>query len=102
MSEIKIKPWAWKCCQGRQQGKLGNGKKRKIYHPAVWYVFFFFNDTATTEIYTLSLHDALPIFSKCYQYDAVVDSHCSKPEDLPAACNLCVSLSSQAPKLDGS
>jgi len=23
--------------------------------------FFFFNDTATTEIYTLSLHDALPI-----------------------------------------
>src|SRR3712207_6869300 len=24
--------------------------------------FFFFNDTATTEIYTLSLHDALPIF----------------------------------------
>src|SRR3712207_8909596 len=24
-------------------------------------VFFFFNDTATTEIYTLSLHDALPI-----------------------------------------
>src|SRR5258707_2576861 len=26
------------------------------------FVFFFFNDTATTEIYTLSLHDALPIF----------------------------------------
>src|SRR5256886_8709979 len=26
--------------------------------------FFFFNDTATTEIYTLSLHDALPIFYK--------------------------------------
>src|SRR5256885_10348079 len=25
--------------------------------------FFFFNDTATTEIYTLSLHDALPILS---------------------------------------
>src|SRR3712207_8775648 len=25
--------------------------------------YFFFNDTATTEIYTLSLHDALPIFS---------------------------------------
>src|SRR5438067_3137066 len=25
-------------------------------------IFFFFNDTATTEIYTLSLHDALPIF----------------------------------------
>src|ERR1022692_5079941 len=26
------------------------------------YFFFFFNDTATTEIYTLSLHDALPIY----------------------------------------
>src|SRR3989442_2506934 len=30
--------------------------------PSIHYVFFFFfNDTATTEIYTLSLHDALPI-----------------------------------------
>src|SRR3989442_15457523 len=28
-------------------------------------VFFFFNDTATTEIYPLSLHDALPISSVC-------------------------------------
>src|SRR5256885_8802636 len=27
----------------------------------LFYFFFFFNDTATTEIYTLSLHDALPI-----------------------------------------
>src|SRR5258707_13051968 len=26
-----------------------------------YYILFFFNDTATTEIYTLSLHDALPI-----------------------------------------
>src|SRR5256886_10519984 len=29
--------------------------------PALSFCFFFFNDTATTEIYTLSLHDALPI-----------------------------------------
>src|SRR5947207_9098805 len=29
---------------------------------AIIFFFFFFNDTATTEIYTLSLHDALPIF----------------------------------------
>ena len=29
---------------------------------SVLFSFFFFNDTATTEIYTLSLHDALPIF----------------------------------------
>src|SRR5207342_3782080 len=28
-----------------------------------FFFFFFFNDTATTEIYTLSLHDALPIFA---------------------------------------
>src|SRR3989449_5380997 len=28
------------------------------------FLFFFFNDTATTEIYTLSLHDALPISMK--------------------------------------
>ena len=30
-----------------------------------FFIFFFFNDTATTEIYTLSLHDALPI---CHTY----------------------------------
>src|SRR2546429_3794667 len=30
-------------------------------HCSVIPIFFFFNDTATTEIYTLSLHDALPI-----------------------------------------
>src|SRR2546430_8072288 len=33
-----------------------------IHHSTLLaYSFFFFNDTATTEIYTLSLHDALPI-----------------------------------------
>src|SRR5256885_16209621 len=30
---------------------------------SLFFFFFFFNDTATTEIYTLSLHDALPICS---------------------------------------
>src|SRR2546427_4286938 len=30
----------------------------------VAFFFFFFNDTATTEIYTLSLHDALPIYGQ--------------------------------------
>src|SRR3989475_12680995 len=29
-----------------------------------YFLFFFFNDTATTEIYTLSLHDALPILGR--------------------------------------
>src|SRR3712207_8974897 len=33
-------------------------------------MFFFFNDTATTEIYTLSLHDALPIY-RIAQHDTV-------------------------------
>src|SRR2546430_3674619 len=33
--------------------------------------FFFFNDTATTEIYTLSLHDALPIYFKAGQVQPV-------------------------------
>src|SRR3712207_8989926 len=31
-----------------------------------FFLFFFFNDTATTEIYTLSLHDALPIFTVAF------------------------------------
>src|SRR5215475_16045137 len=30
----------------------------------IFFFFFFFNDTATTEIYTLSLHDALPIYDR--------------------------------------
>src|ERR1022692_3725300 len=36
-------------------------KSLKFHHPFISYSLFFFNDTATTEIYTLSLHDALPI-----------------------------------------
>src|SRR2546429_9128538 len=32
-----------------------------VLHFFFCFLFFFFNDTATTEIYTLSLHDALPI-----------------------------------------
>src|SRR2546430_10744021 len=35
-------------------------------------IFFFFNDTATTEIYTLSLHDALPISAQRYLFDVVL------------------------------
>src|SRR5687768_18566018 len=33
-------------------------------HVLLYDLFFFFNDTATTEIYTLSLHDALPILAE--------------------------------------
>src|SRR5204863_3099943 len=38
---------------------------------------FFFNDTAPTEIYTLSLHDALPIFSQ----PRIAQNSASRPED---------------------
>src|ERR1035441_7548905 len=38
-------------------------------HLGISYAVFFLNDTATTEIYTLSLHDALPIFG----FDGVTD-----------------------------
>src|SRR2546421_1844931 len=35
------------------------------------FFFFFFNDTATTEIYTLSLHDALPIYKRTRIYQCL-------------------------------
>ena len=41
---------------------LDNVTKYNEYYSYMLAVVFFFNDTATTEIYTLSLHDALPIF----------------------------------------
>src|ERR1039458_10819415 len=43
---------------------MGNSEVGRAHVMSLYVVivFFFFNDTATTEIYTLSLHDALPIF----------------------------------------
>src|SRR3989449_11051777 len=38
-------------------------------------IFFFFNDTATTEIYTLSLHDALPILNRSAKEGARSSRH---------------------------
>src|SRR2546430_11525343 len=38
--------------------------------------FFFFNDTATTEIYTLSLHDALPISGRWRRSTRDAAGHC--------------------------
>src|SRR6266566_8954117 len=46
------------------------------------YQFFFFNDTATTEIYTLSLHDALPISST----RSLSSSHRNRAPQ-PCTCN---------------
>src|SRR3712207_7279323 len=44
-------------------------------------LFFFFNDPATTEIYTLSLHDALPIFQPGHRRD---DRDLGPEESMPA------------------
>src|SRR2546422_4355798 len=53
-----------------------------------FFFFFFFNDTATTEIYTLSLHDALPIclfemeFRSCHpSWSAVAQSQLTATSD---------------------
>src|SRR5215216_380424 len=65
-------PTARWCCRDRKSTRLNSShqiisyavfclKKKKKYLYIFPLFFFFFNDTATTEIYTLSLHDALPI-----------------------------------------
>src|SRR6478735_11528478 len=48
-----------------------------------FFSFFFFNDTATTEIYTLSLHDALPISRcpTCHRPGAGADGRPRSPGD---------------------
>src|SRR3989338_6683954 len=56
--EIKIKTDDDDAVIDRKSTRLNSS------HSSISYFFFFFNDTATTEIYTLSLHDALPI-SNC-------------------------------------
>src|SRR2546429_6913166 len=45
------------------------------------FIFFFFNDTATTEIYTLSLHDALPISP--IKYEVEIHDPLSTPVPMP-------------------
>src|SRR5258708_28862770 len=59
-----------------------------ILSPHFTSLFFFFNDTATTEIYTLSLHDALPISETVQVFpvtpNANLDSWLSKSYSLSA------------------
>src|SRR3712207_9299732 len=43
------------------------------------FIFFFFNDTATTEIYTLSLHDALPISVTRHPQGGLCCRHPARP-----------------------
>src|SRR3990172_258513 len=49
------------------QGGHGDRKSTRLNssHGYISYALFFFNDTATSEFFTLSLHDALPICSMC-------------------------------------
>src|SRR5258708_34977932 len=52
----------------------------------IYSLFFFFNDTATTEIYTLSLHDALPIYADPKFFACLVRFESSSvPTTLPTA-----------------
>src|SRR2546430_17172388 len=50
-----------------------------ILYDALFFLFFFFNDTATTEIYTLSLHDALPISRHVRGRDRPSPHHARRP-----------------------
>src|SRR5260221_14433579 len=59
----KLKPWYYFFLMIRRPPKF-------TLFPYTFLFFFFFNDTATTEIYTLSLHDALPI-SELQQWSQV-------------------------------
>src|SRR2546427_10731163 len=65
--------------------------------------FFFFNDTATTEIYTLSLHDALPILVSYERGELVVTVRAGTPraevEALLAAQGQCLAF--EPPHFDG-
>src|SRR3982751_7131060 len=56
------------------------------YFVVFFFCFFFFNDTATTEIYTLSLHDALPISClgwpiECTLTGTPFSSRCTRSEE---------------------
>src|SRR5205807_10055784 len=70
--------------------------KLYFYNFVILVLFFFFNDTATTEIYTLSLHDALPIFGHDHRCsgsfaDLYLRTGCRSEEhtsELQSPCNL--------------
>src|SRR2546430_9123426 len=51
------------------------------------HIFFFFNDTATTEIYTLSLHDALPISNRRRFRRCCCGTDCSARKAKSSCCN---------------
>src|SRR3989442_7242177 len=62
--------------------------------------FFFFNDTATTEIYTLSLHDALPISTTTAASCAAVSPACSAPAPSSTSRGGCSGCTAASPATD--
>src|SRR5260370_39122517 len=60
-------------------------------------LFFFFNDTATTEIYTLSLHDALPISSTKSFGSGSYSGCCWQPVDGPFSDCVCARFAGVSP-----
>src|SRR2546422_6913219 len=54
-------------------GSFSSSRLLMLLPCRVTFSLFFFNDTATTEIYTLSLHDALPIYPADYDDDERFD-----------------------------
>src|SRR5262245_36336277 len=63
LGRLSVIAWAQSCASLLLFGRVGVGMSFvcPVPCPFAFCLFFFFNDTATTEIYTLSLHDALPI-----------------------------------------
>src|SRR3712207_8196275 len=59
---------------------------RRMSHFMCLVCIFFFNDTATTEIYTLSLHDALPISDHVTPVHALGQCRNSQPRREPGCC----------------
>src|SRR2546428_1120930 len=55
-------------------------------HYPLYHFFFFFNDTATTEIYTLSLHDALPISTSRGRRRCLAASTSASMMSAPGTC----------------
>src|SRR3989442_15049577 len=72
-----------------------------LVRPSSIFFFFFFNDTATTEIYTLSLHDALPICTGSWVQSSA-SSTSSAPRKSPARVLRSISGDRKSTRLNSS
>src|SRR2546422_9480921 len=63
-------------------------------------LFFFFNDTATTEIYTLSLHDALPIYPDFFDRAGIYgDNGADYPDNARRFAFFCLAALTALPEI---